>query len=189
MSIKKQKSGIILTETLVSLAMLITATLVLSTIITNAVSTTKLSRDYMLGQNLATEGVEAVKNRRNTNWLLFTDPNDWLYLSAAHSSQVIADTNYITKLENDKWILYEDPFQGDLDLDNYNPAMEAYRLCILNGAYEPGPCTGTESAFYRSMKAISLDPGVSAVFQVKVEWRDGARTRDIIRKFTLHNFI
>lgn len=75
------KLGLVLTEALVAMATLTTGVIALSTIINNAISTLAVSRDYMIAQNLATEGIEAVKAVRDSNWLLFpTNKECWLYL-------------------------------------------------------------------------------------------------------------
>lgn len=188
----KNKFGLILSEALLSIAMLAVGALVLGSIITNAVSTTTLSKNYMIAQNLATEAIEAVKNIRNTNWLLEPDDkNCWLTLDPNSNcgDQVAADKNYIAEKDGGQWLLGPGG-EEDLNLDSYQEgAQKAYRLYIKGGEYVTTAGSSIESIFYRSVKCSSKNDNESATFDVTVQWKEGQKVRSLTRSVTLYNFL
>ena len=62
--------GVILAEALISVAMLIIASVAMTTVLTNAVNASNSSKNFLIAENLLIEGIEAVKNIRNSNWLI-----------------------------------------------------------------------------------------------------------------------
>ena len=84
-------------EALLAITLLVVASSVLGTILMNSTGSTSISKDYLIAQNLATEGVEAVKIIRDTNWL--RKPNDkkyWLRLDPDTDCSDISAPNYDT---------------------------------------------------------------------------------------------
>ena len=80
MSLMKKNDGLILTEVLMSVSLLAVASIIMGSLISSSVSATRASKEYLVAQNLVTEGIEAVKNIRDTNWLrypclLYTSPS------------------------------------------------------------------------------------------------------------------
>lgn len=200
----KNIRGLVLAETLVAVAVLATAAVVLGGIIQNGVTATKVSRDYLVAQNLLQEGAEMVKALRNTNMLL--RPADvfpgaescWLFLDPQQLANnpgrecevgvAMVDTSYIYRYDNGQLMFVSTG--GDLDLErNDDQENNAFLLSLVNGlySYEGGP--GAEaSKFYRSIEFtnIALDKR-SASFQVKVQWDDGSRIRAVARDFMIYN--
>jgi len=76
------KSGETLVEALVSITVLIMAGAVASSMIISSMQQMMLSEDYLIAQNLAYEGVEAIKDIRGTNAMLYpSKPECWMILS------------------------------------------------------------------------------------------------------------
>lgn len=202
----KIRAGLILTEALTAIASLTLGVIVLSTIITNAVSTTKVSRDYLLAKTLITEAIETVKNIRDTNWLTQpTNKNCWLVLNPASGSgcgpQANVGSNYLAIFDRNsgKWFLQSGP-SDELDLATYSgsDSQESYRL-FVDRIGEDGDIdfyanspegTSIASNFYRNIKFTEIDAGNDfARLKITVEWLDGAKVRNITRELTLYNYL
>lgn len=172
----ENKKGLVLTEALMAVAMLAIAVTIMGSIYRNAISTTILSRDYLAAHNLATEAIEAVKDLRNTNWMREpNDPSCWLRadVTANCNNKVAANKNYTVERDNQlQWYLKEQT--GPLDLSDGNDGV--YALDVKAGI-EP---------FYRSVKATFAD-NTKATFEIKVQWRDGAKILNVNRDLTLYN--
>ena len=67
----KTKKGETLIEVITALTSLVIAGLAAVTVILAVMNTTAISKDYLIAQNLAREGLEGVINIRDTNWLIF----------------------------------------------------------------------------------------------------------------------
>lgn len=209
------RHGLVMAEALVAISTLIVGTFVLSTIVSNAVSATSTSRDYLLAQNLITEAAEAVKNVRDSNWLIYPSRKEcWLMLNPG--SVPLAEcgdapdvsvppppavSNYLATQSGDGWVLEDPVSPQSLDLETNTPTeSDPYALHIqsIEDQHEYVSSTvinNNPSGFYRSIEFTALnDPdsdGIvdNAQFEVKVEWRDGAKVRSITRKFTIYNYL
>lgn len=198
-------------EALVAIATLIVGTFALSTIVSNAVSATSTSRDYLLAQNLITEAIEAVKNVRDSNWLIYPSRKEcWLTLdpdietfplSDCDSAPVVSSGDFLATQSGDSWLLEDSSSPQSLNLTTNTAAGSApYALHIqsIGDQHEYVSSTvinNNPSGFYRSIKFTALnDPDGdsiddSAEFEVTVAWRNGAKVRSIIRKFTIYNYL
>lgn len=197
-------------EALVAIATLIVGTFALSTIVSNAVSATATSRDYLVAQNLITEAIEAVKNVRDSNWLIYPsrkecwltlDPDIAAYaLTECEKAPAVSLGDFLAKQSGDSWLLEDSSSPKSLDLaTNIAAESNPYALHIqVDGdfnEYVASPSVNNPSGFYRSIKFTAInDPDSddiddSAEFDVKVEWRDGAKVRSITRKFTIYNYL
>lgn len=195
-----KKIGFILTEVLVAIASLATGVIVLGTITNNALSTINLSKEYLVAQNLVTEGIEVVKNLSYTNQLIYPDKKQcWLALGANCTLIPANNSNYIVVLSNKVLKLIKSGGNTPLNLDSSsNLSKTPYQLYIENSryvGYTPPPAGATTSKYFRSIKFVSItDTDADAVtdsatFEVKVQWKDGAKTREINKKITLNNSI
>jgi len=199
----KNTSGLVLAEALVAVATLGIAALALSSIIQNAISITTTSQDYLIAQNLVTEAIEAVKNVEESNLLirpreLFPDQEEcWLVLDPRiilDPDKVCVDTasvngKYLAIQENGKWRM-ETVGGPDLDLNNIEPNTKVYRLLIKNKQYLHGAAGGAPTPFYRQIKFVDVPADHSkAEFEVKVEWQQGQKVRNIVRSYTLYNYL
>ena len=192
-SFVKKKSGLILTEALLAITLLAIGTTILTGIIQNAIKTSVLSKNYLIAQNLATEAIEGVKNIRNTNWL--KEPDDstcWMNLDpyyGACPNKPVADSNYLLKKDDGIWSLDYGPDE-DLDL-TYEDDMAQYRLYLEDeGDYftYSSLATSEPSLYYRSVKFKSISDE-SADLEVKIQWKEGVKMREIVRSSILYNYI
>ncbi|MBD3360511.1 hypothetical protein GF366_01785 [Candidatus Peregrinibacteria bacterium] len=190
---RKNKTGLILTEALVAIGMMAIGSIILGSIITNAVSTTALSKNYLLAQNLATEGIEGVKNLRDTNWLREPEKEEcWLSLNPDEVCGVEAEErmDYIVyQNERDQWIMESMAEELDLEGEQKN---EGYRLFVkeidgLYNIYVHNPSNAEPSPFFRGIKFNKITDN-AATFEIKVQWKEGAKVRTIVRTVTLYNY-
>ncbi len=185
--ILKSKSGIIMAEALMAVTMIGAGVFILGGIITSAVQTSKLAKQYSISQNLITEGVESVMNIRSSNWLVhLNDRTKWL------EPGVNEDFSYISKLVEDEWVLA----QATKDLDLNNGTMDEFALCVYDiksgygfSQYKPCDAAGDpESGYYRAVKILDYVSNENLQFEVKVQWRDGVKVREAVQIITLYNY-
>lgn len=202
LAVKNSKnSGMILTEALVAVATLATGVIILSSIINNSISSTIVSKDYLIAQNLLTESVEAVKNIRDTNWLIRPDKKEcWLMTDPDNPNCDAAlpekNSNYVTVFGNSGWKLHKIANGDGLDLASSQAALTAppYRVYQKAIMADTKQYVNAENAlqdsskFYRTVKFsnVSID---SAFFEAKVQWADGAKVRTVSRSFTMYNYL
>lgn len=183
--------GMVLTEVLIALATLTTAVIALGTITTSSISTTILSRDYLVAGGLITEAEAVVQNLPLTNQLRKPGQKKcWLMLDA-NCSTFPQPSNYIVSLNNG---LFELKSAGgnELNLDTGLAANSArYQLYLENGVYTGSTIAkpaNLKTKFFRSVKFTNVTDD-SVTFEVKLQWKDGAKTRGIKKKVTLYNHI
>lgn len=205
-NIIKNRSGVVLAEALMAVAMLSIGVVILSSIVSNAISATFISKNYLIAQNLVTEGIEAVKNIRDTNWVLYPDAKKcWLLVDPANPPGNLANcaqpgtrvnSNYRVRQLNGQWKLEFHISQLNLPA----AAPDNFKLYVHPLFFQIGPDTvsynkyvhdpvGTLSPFYRSVKFTQVDPdNLKATYEVKVQWKDGAKVNTISRTMTLFNY-
>lgn len=206
----KHPKGSILAEALVAVTTLIAGVVAVSTIINNAVSATAISKDYLVAENLVNEGAESIKIIRDTNimkWPQFIDLC-WLVKNpkannlpgpngaGCQQEWPIAGTNYLTRGDGGHWKLVPSGAREELNLGVNVNAQAPYRLYLKSFGISPNnyseylhdPNSSVASKFYRSVQATSVQPG-SANFEIKVQWLDGSKVREIIRNQIIYNDI
>jgi len=197
----KNKYGFVLTEALIAVGILGVGVVIMSAVVTNAISATKTSRDYLLAQNLTTEAVEAVKNIRDTNWLL--RPNDktcWLVINpvalrdpnanCATQQSAQQNVNYVVNFNSGDWNMSQ-VMGSDLNLQNgasVNAGFLLYEQPGRTGVFYGNTVRPTPSRFYRSVKFTNVTASM-AEFIVSVQWFDGAKKRKIDRVLTIQNYL
>ena len=164
----KKIKGVILTEALISVAMLIIASVATTTVITNSVNATKLSKNYLIAENYLTEAIEVTETVRNSNWLIRPRETDacWLVPDPAlilngPCIPVSINSEYKIKFYIDYWKL-EEVIDDNVSLES-NPLFE------------------------RKIVFSEVDSS-SATFEVIVSWTDGAKPYSISRKHILYNY-
>lgn len=184
--------GLLLTEVLVAVAALTAGVIALGTITTSAISTAILSRDYLVADSLAIEAVEIVKNLPFTNQLRKPGQKKcWLMLDV-NCNAPVQPSNYIVALSNGLFEL-KPANNNDLNLDS-NANSAPYQIYLENGMYvgsTSDKAANLKTRFFRSVKFINVDniSYDSATFEVKVQWKDGAKTREIKEIIGLDNSI
>lgn len=195
----QKKSGIIMTEALLAVALMATGVLILGGIITSAISTTKLSKDYMVAQNLASEAVEGIKNIRSTNWLV--SPNDgtcWFSLEGVCGPNPIKGSSYTVNLKDDKWVMKYEANPLEITNTTTKSSVDNYLLYIEEitegetkysqyQSFANSNVSSTPSRFYRGVYVKEFKDEF-ADFEIKVQWKDGVKTRTLVRDLTLFNY-
>lgn len=197
---KKNTEGLILLESLVAIALLTMAVFVLSAIFNNATSSIRVARNYLIGQNLMIEGMEVVKNIRDSNSMIApNDPECWLFLSpkdlveAVEAGDVNCNVGVVT--HNERYIIVEESgvwklvSGGDVDADyrlHRAGGIPAATEEVADRLIQGKGLSGGETIFYRSIDFDKTNNS-SAEFTVRVWWREGAGERETKDTFTLHN--
>ena len=185
-------------EVLVSVAVLTIAVFVLSSIFNNAAASIRVSRSYLIAQNLLIEGMEVVKSVRDSNHMIApNNPECWLFLAPKDMASppdcgggvVQRDSSYLVDESDGHWLIKSSGV-NQLDLEGGpDNANEHYRL--YEGAdhgrfiYEN---TGSPTGFYRGINFKVVNDSF-ATFDVRIQWRDGARVRTLEESFTLYNHL
>jgi len=73
MKSRRNIRGETLTETIIALSILALGVIIASTVIINSLRNMRNARNRIIAVNIAREGIEAVRNIRDTNWLLYSD--------------------------------------------------------------------------------------------------------------------
>lgn len=183
--------GLILAETLVAVAILAVAAVVLASIISNGTGATKVARDYLVAENLVTEGAEMVKSLKATNVML--RPQDvnpeakgcWLYLNPAELVDPLKVCANGTVVEGEEYFFQYDAL-GRLYFKG--AGGEEFRLGLVEGVYVHD--SEELSKFYRSIKFTEVDEANEwASFAVRVWWQDGGKDREIEREYKIFNLL
>jgi len=199
----------VLSEALMSIAILAISITIMGSIITSAISMTTLSKNLMIAQGLATEGIEIVKSIRNTNWLKQpTDPNCWLRPDPIDGSTSPCATpstgssyNIVKSDSGFELVAHATELDVESKLGNLND-LAMYQLMIeevtanqdatykferyIHDENETNP--DLQTSFYRSIKFDHY--GVNdAVITVRVEWLEGSKVRTLERTYKLYNYL
>jgi hypothetical protein len=202
-SFRKRSAETIL-EVIMALFVVATGSATATSLVVNSLQSNSFSRDNLIGLNLAVEGVEAVRNIRDTNWLKFgyDKTNCWnvmpgLAVTDCSSASAISAGNYTLSLDpaTMSWSLAAIT-AGGLDLTNGNPATNSNYLLYNNAnslyvATQPG---NTPSRFYRMITISYPPPATPAKGQTQmtvtstVQWKAGALTHQVVLRTILTNY-
>lgn len=189
MKIKNQK-GLVLTEALMTIALLSVASTIMGGMYKDAISATTISKDYLTGRNFAIETMESLRNIRDTNWLKHPANKDcWLladpYVNNTNCSSglVVKDTNYKPVKMADGRFKLESVTGQNLDLEKNPNDKSKYKI--------EGDFGG--ASFYRSVQllkpALFNKAVAGAYMRVIIEWERGNKTHKLSRDFVLYNYI
>ncbi|MDD3862038.1 MAG: prepilin-type N-terminal cleavage/methylation domain-containing protein [Candidatus Gracilibacteria bacterium] len=204
------KKGETLLEVLIALTIVAVSAAAAASAIVSANKGLALSKNYMVAQNLASEGLEIVKNIRDTNWMKFplNKKDCWLNLNVAATQSTDcaaekiewnegADANndyYIEKIGN-RWTLGTDSNQK---IDNL-PVPDKFGLKLEESQPPASPerkytpiSSGETAAFYRGIRVLDLDTTngeESLTIQVIVKWYEGAKLFEIQGTEILTNYL
>lgn len=154
---KTNKKGETLIEVIAALTSLVLAGIAAMTLIISVMTSTAISKEYLIAQNLAREGIEGVTNIRDTNWLLFPSEKGecWMIIDSSECPEgatVSIDKDYILtrtdklnfKLEKGVW---NDDMKNNGDFQLKLNAKGVYEQHSLSPALEqPFP------VFYRKIE-------------------------------------
>jgi type II secretory pathway pseudopilin PulG len=174
---RKQKAETLL-EVVIAIMVVAMGAAVAASVIVTALRSNSFNRDSLMAQNLAQEGIEYMRNLRDTNWMKFSyDPEGCWNMKPGVDSCITSDA-LISKYYSlgDK---LSSPYENDLDLSssgNENYHMYCYKLrgsttndCNLMLSYYSDESSGTStfikgktSQFYRSVSIEYYTMGDSA---------------------------
>jgi len=167
-----------LIEVLVALSALVLVGTTAVTVIVSSYENTALSREYLVAQNLAREGLEGVTNIRDTNWLLYPAEMGQCWLVIDSGSCPPADGKepnnigrYIVDRHDDGQ--YSMKYRGQdehsvLDLVGDPANSASYRLWKYDGVYQHTSSSAEETIWYRMITLEEVDADTSLSEQVKV---------------------
>lgn len=186
-----------------------------TSLIITALQSNSFSRDNLIALNLATEGMEAMRNIRDTNWLRFgfNKPDCWnmrpVIASCNNVSNLIGEGNFTIDLDINtmEWSLSE-ALPQPLDLENGNTVdNEKYRLQYidLDGGTDhelyvssqikadlPAKISG-DSKFYRMIQVDypNNDPATSDEMTVisLVQWEAQGVPHQVVLATKLTNYL
>lgn len=172
---KKHQRGETLIEVITALTALVMAGIAAVTIIISVMHSNSISKEYLIAQNLAREGIEGVITIRNTNWLQYPSDKDtkWLCTNPTDSScanKISASENYALKRVDSTFILDKKP-AATLDLSNGLDTEFELQLVSLDGIpiYNHGSGTPTTPTFYRMIQFKALTT-TSYQVTVTIQW-------------------
>ncbi len=196
--VKKSKfiRGLALAEAVITIGILATGAMAMGSITNDAMRFMALSKNYLIAQNLMTEEEEAIKNIRDSNWMLNPDNSVyWLCMKPATkctgSSTVTTPANYVLKQDTfKKWYLEQVPAgTADLDLEGNmgrgSTGKNNYGLVLTNGRYVSS--VSGQILYYRSAKFLTKDD-LKAEILLRIQWYEGAKVRSIEKNLILHNY-
>lgn len=145
------KKGETLIEVIAALTSLVLAGIAAMTLVISVMTSTAISKEYLIAQNLAREGIEGVTNIRDTNWLLFPSQKDTKWLEVG--------TTKFYKLEN-----------GDKKEFKLTEGIEV----ITNDVYK---ITSVQSppTFYRQITFSDMTDPDTIKVTVKIYWESKSK--------------
>lgn len=146
LNIKNKNKGVTLLETLVAIFVLVTGIVGAFSLIISVMSFTSYNSNKLIASYLAQEGVELVRNIRDTNW-----QEGWNYydgLSDHTDATIDYNDNYLDAtrsgelyIGNDGFYDHDNPTGGDLtiftrEISTNNPISDGFLKIIVNVSWE-----------------------------------------------------
>ncbi|MBT3704376.1 hypothetical protein HOG17_01195 [Candidatus Peregrinibacteria bacterium] len=150
------KRGETLIEVMAALTCLVLAGMSAVTVALQVMSTTAVSKEYLIAQNLAREGIEAVVNIRDTNWLNHPAEKDecWMIM-ASNGNCAVADKVKDEALGNEHYIMTRED-NGQIILESNGVG----KLEILDGQTPEAGSDGLFKLYVDESGLYSHDDGV-----------------------------
>lgn len=177
---KLNKKGETLIEVITALTSLVLAGVAAVTVIISMMQSNAISKEYLIAQNLAREGIEGVITIRNTNWLRFpsTKDADWLCVNAnlnpvTCTTRVDITNNYRLNYKNNKFIL-----ENEASTPIAPETGNAFQLNLTSTSLYTHE-SGENSGFYRMIKFEQID-GSTDKYKVTatVQWMNRSKVNE-----------
>ena len=179
--INKLSDGFTLVETLVAISIFTVSIMALMSVLAQGTADTRYAKQKIVATYLAQEGIEYIRNMRDTYVLYPATSNDWNKFNAKltpcnsgnecgfDSSKLVTDNAFIFKCSS-----------GDC------------KLYIDNGSYNTS--VGTDSGFVRKIEANPILNNEGTIidgikFFVTVSWTQGSGNKSIVFSESLFNWI
>lgn len=194
--------GETLIEVLVAIVILVVGVLAALRVISLASVQNSLTAQNVQAVNLAREGLEAVREIRDTNWLRFAGERRDCWSALNNDCQISDDRNSIKKgnysigfTSDYKWEMTQ--FIGK-ELNLNDGGLDAdFRLKLENGLYnDDAHAAGKDTVFFRQIKWEYLNTDGttsdtttdSARVTAKVEWYDHGRIKNVTLSTVLTDY-
>ncbi|MBU1090026.1 prepilin-type N-terminal cleavage/methylation domain-containing protein [Patescibacteria group bacterium] len=209
----KSRKGETLVEVLVALVLLVVGALSALRLLGLASINNQITKERVIATNLAREGLEAVRNIRDTSWLRFAGERRlcWNNLDASScldddsdgipNDPIIHQKNYLAKFNNTnfRWELDATDLTSRLNLgDGLDADDLKYRLQLnANGVYNHD-AAGTDTIYFREIYTEYIEPDQSLaadesanILRVtsKVEWIDRGKISDVTLTTLLTDYL
>ena len=196
--------GELLVEVIVALGIFFVAMLAVSNVLVRSLQTQQISQQFILATNLAREGLEAVRNIRDTNWMRYPgDPaNCWNNAATDECDGVlIASGAHVLTIDDEyQWSLSAQT--DDVDINAGATSNAPYRLYLdAQGLYVDSGSDAELTPFHRAitieyfkddMQDISgSSPEDANIMRVHctVWWQDSKRIQSATLSTIITNYI
>ena len=176
------KKGFTVIEVIVAIFVIVTGIVGVLALVTQTISSATYSSNKLIAAYLAQEGIEIVRDIRDTNWLeQYTDPSNLWDEGLTGCGGVCDETT-----GNGCIVDYNHSYDP---LDPYDPDLPLYTGQVLNidttnGFYSYSVPTPT-----KFKRKIVITPGVDILAVcVRVEWQEKGVTRQITAQENLYNW-
>jgi len=189
MKLIKNKKGVILAEAIISIAILMTATVVLGGIIHNAISSISISKNYLLAQNLINEAQANVEILIRTNQMLrpqevYPDAeNCWIFTDPAILITNQLETNCLTKIKSNSEYTFQNN-NGMPKLSIMQAGEDNDILYIDNGRYTHTASDNAKKSNITRSINFTETSNKYVKYTITVSWSNGAKTDSLSREFT-----
>ena len=151
--LKLKFRGDTLVEVLIAVGILGAVLITSFLLINRGVGTNITVKNKIIAINIAREGIEGIRNIRDTNWLKYSGDrrNKWLWDKT--NNDTISDGYYIIDFKNSQFSLFDPDEQDVLDLNNTSTDWSKYRLYKnpSNNRYTHDSISTSPSIFYRQL--------------------------------------
>jgi prepilin-type N-terminal cleavage/methylation domain-containing protein len=188
----KNNKGFTLVETLVAISIFSVSAIALLTILSGGITDINYVKNKFIADNLAVEGIEYVRNIRDTNALYSPAPTGWQAFLSSFSQCVknVDDGCYFDNSSLD----YSDTTMPVLDM-NIIPCSQTCPLLKLNnttGRFEYNINNNAISSFSRKIEVelpSDLNNGNELKIYSTVTWREGSRNYETVLSTSLFNWM
>lgn len=179
------KSGFTLIETIAAIFIITVGVFGVSNLIQQVISFTAVSSSRLTATYLAQEGIEIVRNIRDTNWLQSRDPaknspwNDGL-------ADGIWEADYTTQTFDENFPVPTD-FEKCNTLDHYNCQPYGGNFLKIDNGFYKYSSGGTPAPFKRKITVTNTGLDILEV-SVSVSWEERGRNHEVSAKENIYNW-
>ena len=176
--INKLNTGFTLVETLVAISIFSISILGMMSVLGSSIANTNYAKRKVVATYLAQEGIEYIRNMRDTAVLYTNNGNGWTndFKAKAKIASCKNDTNQACGIVK--------PLPFDVKICS---SLSGCKLYINNGGYDT-VSSGIDSGFFRKFWAEEITPNEEIKIFSKVEWKQGSGDYNITFSENLFNW-